>query len=118
MVEFMDFTIKNIKVYIPDDQGNYSEEKSGFSFPFPNRNIIHKNLDFDIPYSTNPQICYVRIEPANSTILSTEIKSYKGFIEYSLTEYYLLGLFYGIILVMGIYNLILYINIGERHYLF
>lgn len=118
LIEFLDFNTKNIQLYIPDEHGNYTKASSGFSYPFYNREVIHKNFDFNIPYSQKPLVCYARIEPGSSSVLSVDIKSYKGFITYSINEYYLLGLFYGIILIMGIYNLILYVNIGEKHYLF
>lgn len=116
LLEFLDFNIKDIKVYIPNDKGIYSEFQSGNAYPFSSREIIHKNLDFNIILSEQPSVCYVRIEPGSSTVLSAEIKSYEGFIQYSLTEYMLLGLFYGIMLVMIIYNLILYATVKEKYY--
>jgi hypothetical protein len=116
LLEFLDFNIKDIKLYIPDEKGIYSEFQSGYAYPFSSREIVHKNLDFNITLSNQPQIIYARIEPGSSTVLSAEIKSYEGFIQYSLTEYMLLGLFYGIMLVMIIYNLILYATVKEKYY--
>lgn len=116
LLEFLDFNIKDIKLYLPNEKGIYSEFQSGYAYPFSSREIIHKNLDFSIQLSAQPQIIYARIEPGSSTVLSAEIKSYEGFIQYSLTEYMLLGLFYGIMLVMIIYNLILFFTVKENYY--
>ncbi|MDF2454262.1 MAG: chromosome partitioning protein ParA [Cytophagaceae bacterium] len=116
LLEFLDFNIKDIKLYLPDEKGIYTEFQSGYAYPFSSREIIHKNLDFSITLSEEPQVIYARIEPGSSTVLSAEIKSYEGFIQYSLTEYMLLGLFYGIMLVMIIYNLILYFTVKENYY--
>lgn len=118
ILEFLDFNIKDVKVYFPDQQGNYSKSQSGFAYPFAHREFFHKNLDFKLPVSKVPQTCYVRIEPGSSKVLSAEIKSYQAFIQYSLKEYMLLGLFYGIMSVMIIYNLILYVHVKEKHYLY
>lgn len=118
LMEFLDFNTQHIQFYFPDSTGNYQVTEAGFFYPFEKRSIIHKNFGFDLPYRPGPVTFYARIDPGNSTILSAEIKPYSSFIKYSVTEYYLLGLFYGIILVMGIYNLILYINIREAHYLY
>ncbi len=116
LLEFLDFNIKDIKLYLPDEKGIYTEFQSGYAYPFSSREIVHKNLDFSLTLSNQAQIIYVRIEPGSSTVLSAEIKSYEGFIQYSLTEYMLLGLFYGIMLVMIIYNLILYTTVKEKYY--
>lgn len=116
LIEFLDFNIKDLQLYLPDEKGNYTEFRSGYAYPFSTREIIHKNLDFNITLSDAPKVCYARIEPGSSTVLSAEIKSYEGFIQYSLTEYMLLGLFYGIILVMIIYNLILFATVREKYY--
>ncbi len=116
LLEFLDFNIKDIKLYLPDEKGIYTEFQSGYAYPFSTREIIHKNLDFSLTISQQPQVVYARIEPGSSTVLSAEIKSYEGFIQYSLTEYMLLGLFYGIMLVMIIYNLILYFTVKENYY--
>jgi hypothetical protein len=118
LIEFLDFNIKDIKLYVPDDKGNYTEFKSGYSYPFSAREIVHKNLDFNITLSDAPTVFYARIEPGSSTVLSAEIKSYESFIQYSLTEYMLLGLFYGIMLVMIIYNFILFLTVKEKYYLY
>jgi hypothetical protein len=124
LIEFLDFNMDQITIYVPDESGNHSEsgnfyeQKSGFSYRFVRRPFEHKNFEFDIPSSKRPMVFYIRIEPGNANILSADLKTYKSFINHSLTEYYLLGIFYGVILLMGMYNLILYINIGERQYLF
>jgi len=116
LLEFLDFNIKDIKLYLSDEKGVYTEFQSGYAYPFSSREIVHKNLDFSLTISDQPKIVYVRIEPGSSTLLSVEIKSYEDFIQYSLTEYMLLGLFYGIMLVMIIYNLILYATVKEKYY--
>jgi hypothetical protein len=118
LIEFLDFNMDKVYLYLPDSVGNYTEQESGFTYHFLHRPFEHKNFEFDIPYSQTPLIAYIRIEPGNATILSADLKTYTSFINYSLTEYFVLGLFYGFILIMAMYNLILYINIGERQYLF
>jgi hypothetical protein len=118
LIEVLDFNTKELTFFIPDSAGRYDEWSAGFRYPFSYRHIRHKNHDFDIPYSAKPQTVYVRVIPGNATLFVVHLKSEREFIEYSNSEYYLLGLFYGLILIMGIYNLILFINIREPYYLF
>jgi two-component system, sensor histidine kinase LadS len=118
LIEFLDFNTDKVSMFIPVEDGTYHEYKSGSAYQFGERAIEHKNFEFNIPFSEKPLVCYIRIEPGNSNVFAAELKSYESFITYSITEYYMLGLFYGFILLMGIYNLVLYINTGEKQYLF
>jgi two-component system, sensor histidine kinase LadS len=118
LIEFLDFNTDKLSMFIPAEDGTYHEYKSGSAYQFGERTIGHRNFEFNIPFSEKPLVCYIRIEPGNSNVFAAELKSYESFITYSLTEYYLLGLFYGFILLMTIYNLVLYINTGEKQYIF
>jgi hypothetical protein len=46
------------------------------------------------------------------------VKSADQFTSYALWEYYMLGLYYGILLIMMLYNFFLYFNLREKNYLF
>jgi hypothetical protein len=118
LIEFPDFNIDKLSIYIPSENGIYHEYKSGSAYQFGQKTIGHKNFGFNIPFSEKPLVCYMRIEPGNSNVFAAELKSYENLITYSIAEYYVLGIFYGFILLMGIYNLILYINTSEKQYLF
>ncbi|MFL5728875.1 MAG: 7TM diverse intracellular signaling domain-containing protein, partial [Cytophagaceae bacterium] len=118
LIEFLDFNVEKVDLYIPNGDGTYQHHQAGSAYNFLFRPIRHKNFEFAIPYSPKAMVCYVRVEPGISNVFAAELKSYESFIAYSVTEYYLLGLFYGFVLLMGIYNLILYMNMRERQYLF
>jgi two-component system, sensor histidine kinase LadS len=65
-----------------------------------------------------PSVIYMKIDPGNARVFVAELNTYENFVAHSLEEYFLLGLFYGFILMIGAYNFGLYISIGERQYLY
>jgi two-component system, sensor histidine kinase LadS len=119
LLQYMDPNIDKISVYIPDVNGIYKEYESGSVFSFFHRPVLHKNFEFHIPFSKGkPSVIYLKIDPGSSRVFVAELNTYENFIAHSLEEYLLLGLFYGFIIMMGTYNFVLYISIGERHYLY
>jgi two-component system, sensor histidine kinase LadS len=120
--ELQNFQLDHIKLYIPDKSGNYHEYESGDIFPFSFKRVDHKNFLFFLPRIDTAQVitCYLRIE-VNHRIVNrarTVIRSEEKFISYALKEYYFLGIFYGVLFIMLIYNFILYITIKSSSYIY
>ncbi|MEM6346985.1 MAG: 7TM diverse intracellular signaling domain-containing protein [Bacteroidota bacterium] len=107
-----------VEFYYPDESGSYHQRSAGMQYPFAEREILHKNFVFDLPATQKYPTCYLKIKTENPVHFLFKIRSDNYFIRYSLTEYFVLGLFYGILLIMGIYNLVLYFSIRERFYLY
>lgn len=111
-------TTSLVDFYYPDESGNYQLSQAGMDLPFHNREFLHKNFVFDLPATRKYPTCYLKIKTENPVHFLFKIRSDNYFIQYSLTEYFVLGLFYGILLIMAIYNLVLYFSIRERFYLY
>ncbi len=119
ILEFFDQTIDSITVYAPDKNGRYKVTQLGSSRPFLERPYQHKNLTINLDNSTNAvKDYYVRIRSHRSVNVIIVLRSVSWFISYALDEYFLFGVFYGMILVFGVYNLIMYIAIRQRQYLY
>ena len=109
-----------IQLYVPDTKGGYRMKETGENFIFNKREHINKNIIFDLPVGDSSQVLtyYVRIDSKNYSGFDFRIKSVNYFMYYSTNEYYFLGLYYGILLIMAVYNLLIYISVRENVYLF
>ena len=117
-LEMLCQTTTEVAFFYPNANGSYSMRESGMKYPFSRREFKHKNFVFELPATEPFPTCYVRVKTTNPVHFLYKIRTDNYFIGYSLAEYFYLGLFYGVLLIMGIYNLVLYFVIRERFYLF
>jgi hypothetical protein len=118
MLEIFDQTIDHIEAYVPQDDGTYKKLVMGDELPFDDRRFMHKNFELELANTTDAvQDIYFRIKSRNHVNFIVVLRSYDRFIYYALNEYFLYGLFYGMILVVAIYNLLMYFAIRERSYI-
>jgi len=119
ILEFFDQTIDSITVYASTENSPYTVTQLGSARPFIERPYQHKNLSLNVDNSSDGiKDYYVRIRSHQSVNVIIVLRSVSWFISYALNEYFLFGVFYGMILVFGLYNLIMYIAIRQRQYLY
>lgn len=119
LLEFFDQTIDQITAYIPQEDQTYHTESLGDSNAFNKRLINHKN--FEIPLKNkgnNIQTYYFKVRSSQISDIIIVLRTTEWFISYALDEYFYFGIFYGMILVFSFYNLIMYIAIRQKQYLF
>ncbi len=109
--------IDNFEFFYPDKTGAYRSVKAGYALPFDLRPYAHKNFVFDIPTDTVPKTYYVRVTSTNHNPFIFKLRSANYFTFYALNEYYMLGMFYGILAIMAIYNILVYLSMKERVYI-
>lgn len=119
MLEFYDQTIDSITAYLPDEQMNYKVSLLGDYFPFEEKPFAHKNFEWLInAKNRNNQDLFFRVKSHSYADIRLAIRTVNRFVYYSLNEYFLYGIFYGMIVVVSIYNLLIFIAIRERKYLY
>jgi hypothetical protein len=119
ILEFFDQTIDSITVYAPDKQNNYSATLLGSSRPFSARLYHHKNFSLNIHNdAAGSRLYYIRVKSHQPVNVIMVLRSVNWFISYALDEYFFFGIFYGMILVFGLYNLMMFIAMRQRQYLF
>ncbi|MBC7486572.1 MAG: hypothetical protein H7282_07455 [Cytophagaceae bacterium] len=108
----------DFKLYI--QKGNdYDVKVSGLDLYFYNREYVNKNLILDLPLDTNSiHTFYVRVLSENHSSFDFRIKQQTYFFFYSVNEYYFLGMFYGIMVIMAIYNLLMFFALWEKVYIY
>ena len=119
ILEFFDQTIDSIAVYSPDKYNKYIATHLGSSQPFAARLYQHKNFSLNLSNGLDGvETYYIRIrshQPVNVIIV---LRSVNWFISYALDEYFYFGIFYGMILVFGLYNLMMFFAMRQKQYLY
>jgi len=119
LLEFFDQTTDNIEVYSPNTDNGYSYTHMGSDLPFADRLFQHKNFSVNINSNLyGDHVYYIRIrshQPANVIVV---LRSVSWFVHYALDEYFFFGIFYGMLLVFSLYNLMMFFAIRQIQYLY
>jgi two-component system, sensor histidine kinase LadS len=119
LVEMFDFDIDEVALFVLDASGKYTQRSAGFSSPFHDRKIAHKNLIFHLNTTPNEaHWVYMRFKSSRYNVLEPMIRSYDRTLYYGFTEYLMFGVFYGLLLLMIFYNLLYFILLRTIHYLY
>src|SRR6478735_6200362 len=111
VLEILDSRQDEILLYEPSN-GTYTLVESGMNKGFSNRSYKHKNILFDLnPEYSNDQYYYLRVKSKVITSMLFKIRTLKDLSQYAFSEYYLLGLYYGILAMMIIFSIFLYFSI-------
>ena len=90
---------------------------SGRKYPFDQKEYPYKNFLYDLPHAEKFKV-YFRVNGEVPIHMLYKIRSKRDFIQFSLSEYYLLALFYGALLILGLYNFISFISLKRSVYLY
>lgn len=119
LLEFYDQTIDHIEAYIPNEDGSFRHVMMGDQQSFLRRIIPHKNFEIPMNMKTDTVMhYYFRVESHDFADLRVALRSTNRFVSYSLNEYFLFGTFYGMILIISLYNLLVFVAIREIKNLF
>ena len=108
-----------VTLYLPKpNAAGFTAKTTGNRAPFSSRDIPDTNFVFELPLPPQTeQTVYVRIQ-SEPMIFSLKIWSLKAFTAATQTEYLWLGLFFGSLLIMLVYNLFIFVSLRERSYLY
>ncbi|ABG60574.1 conserved hypothetical protein (predicted membrane-spanning protein) [Cytophaga hutchinsonii ATCC 33406] len=101
------------------EHGKLFQQKTGEYVTYKNRNFSHKNLVLDLPapQAGNERTFYLKVYSGLYVNFNFVINNQHSFTHYSTTEYFFLGIYYGIILLLILYNIILFFTIRARLYI-
>ena len=119
LLEFFDQTIDHVTAYLPQQDGSYQKSEFGDTFNFEKRQLHHKNFELYIKNDNNAtQAYYFKFKSSQISDVIIVLRTVDWFISYALDEYFYFGIFYGMILVFSFYNLIMFIAMRQRQYLY
>lgn len=116
VIENSDLHIGEFELYSPQDS-TYTKEQAGFTLPFGIRKYPHKNFVFDLSLDDQVKTYYIKIKSQHKNPFIFKVKSTSDFAYYALNEYYLLGMFYGVVVIMALYNLLMFFSLRENVYI-
>jgi len=106
-------------LYIPEDENQaYSVIQSGVLSARQGPNVSHKELSFNLEIPPGlEQTYYIRFQSKATMTLPLILMSAEAYSRYVMMDELFSGAFYGILLIMILYNIILYVLIKEKVYL-
>jgi hypothetical protein len=114
LIEFYDQSIDRLEVYMPKDDGSYETRVMGDFRSFRERALNHKNFEVFLNMDKDSvYVYYFKIHSHEFADLRIALRSYERFVYYALNEYLLFGIFYGMILIISLYNFLVYLAIRE-----
>ncbi len=92
--------------------------RTGSSEPFNSRDLPHRNFAFEIPLpSYEEATVYLRVASESTLAVPAVLWEEAAFAEKSTKEYLILGLYFGIIIAMGLYNAFRYYFVRDKAHL-
>lgn len=110
--------LDDISVYIPEAAGGYQVVQLGDSLPFAER--LHPNPQFlaDLQVQPGKQTYYLRIRSTQALLSPIELWDAQAFHDNDRLLLGYFGMFYGVVLVMLLYNAFIWISTWDRSYLY
>jgi two-component system, sensor histidine kinase LadS len=114
LLEFYDQTIDYLDAYVPQSNGSYKKIEMGDKLPFSERTLLHKNFEMVLDMKSDTlMVYYFRVQSHGFADVRIAFRSVNRFIYYALNEYFLFGTFYGMILIISLYNFLVFLAIKE-----
>ncbi len=112
-LELFDSHLNDITFYAPTGPLH-----TGADAPFNRRPFSYKNYLFRLPLKPNSiQVFYLRLQSNSKTSFLCRLRTEELLARHFQTEYGLLGGFYGVLLIMLIYNLFIYLLAKDQTHL-
>jgi two-component system, sensor histidine kinase LadS len=114
LLEFYDQSIDHIVAYVPLEDGSYKILSMGDMQSFTDRTLHHKNFEVLLDMKSDRiMYYYFKVQSHEFADLRIAFRSLDKFVSYALSEYFLYGTFYGMILIISLYNFLVYLAIRE-----
>ena len=106
-----------VEFYKPQNDG-YTVIKTGNKYPFYDRDIIDKNFVFQIDQNPGLKTYYLRIETTSSINFVPVLMNQRSYLQRHNTQTPIIWLYYGLMLIMFIYNMLIFMASRDRNYLY
>ncbi|WP_284141612.1 ATP-binding protein [Virgibacillus sp. LDC-1] len=119
LLEFAFPLIYELQIFEKTETGVIQLTNTGAIYPFGEREFNHRNFVFNLDVEPGQsKVYYVLAVGGGDLHPPINIWSKDAFVEKSQLEFLMLGIFYGIIFVMILYNLFLYFSLKIKSYLY
>jgi len=108
----------HVELYSPLKINRYERKKYGDDVPFSDREIKHRHYLFTLENHQDVRTYYFRFKTTGTFRIILNISPLLSFIDQDFTNHYILGIYYGIFLVMFIIYLLIFISFRDISYLY
>lgn len=110
--------LDQVEVFYKNEQGELINMLAGDSVPFHFRSFSSQNINFamTIPYGKNVEL-YLRTSSEGTVEMPLKIWEEKAYLDQIHDKQLVFGIYYGLLLAMFFYNLMLFISIKDLSYL-
>ena len=112
--------LDHLELYLPDGSGVYRlAQRTGDALPYDSRQIRQNNYLFKLQLPPGKvTTAYLRLHSQGSVQAPLALWSPEAYLEEQPTRLYVLGIIYGVLLVMLVYNLFIYLSVRDVSYLY
>jgi len=111
--------LDNVSLFIPDGKGGFSEKITGDALPFIQRDVKYRKFLFILPeHIGENRTYYLRVQTDGSTQMALSLSTATSFIEELDRTNFILGIYYGIMLLLMIAAIASYIKIQDKLFLY
>jgi len=116
------WNISHARLYIPEfvegrSTGEWIRQEAWLASELDPSPPLNTELVFRLPMDLRePRTCYLRVASETVLFLPIEISTSEAFLDKSKRRVLGLGIYYGLILAMVVYNLVLYFSLRDRNY--
>ena len=112
--------LDHLELYLPDEHGTARlVQRTGDALPYASRQIRQNNYLFELPFDPGQSTTvYLRLHSQGSVQAPLTLWSADAYLEDQPTRLYVLGMIYGVLLVMLVYNLFIYVSVRDTSYLY
>jgi hypothetical protein len=113
------FLYADLHLYVPVASGGYLVQKDGLAYPFRDRNVRTNDVVFSLPQRAREDAYYyMRIRGDIPVGISFNLQSYPQVVNHAVRKFYFFGFFFGTVLIICAYSLILFGVIRQKAYLY
>jgi diguanylate cyclase (GGDEF)-like protein len=111
--------LDRINVYLVYPDGRVVTYRGGDKLPFDKREVKHRNVMFNVPLAMGERVqVYVKVRTESSMQFPLVLRSPDALFAKDHEEQYILGIYYGILLSLLLYNLLVFTAIRDINYLY
>lgn len=109
--------LDEILFYTPNSDGTYREVKTGDKYPFHHRKVVDVGFVFPIAVYPGSNTYYFRIQTTSSFNFACDLYSAEGYLKVLNTDQPLIWMYYGLMIVMVVFNFFVFLSIRDVSYL-
>jgi two-component system, sensor histidine kinase LadS len=110
-------SLDSVSLYTRDRYKHFHRQRNGDQLPFAERPYPHRNLVFPVTLGNGEQTLYLRIASEGNLTLPLHLWTPAALHRHDQRTYGILAMYYGALLALAAYNLLLYFSIRDRRYL-